>query len=43
VSVVLKKLGGRITDPEQLFDVISLDVTVVPENCIVLSGQNVEW
>lgn len=43
INVVLKKLGGGTTDPEQPSDPTSLDVTIVPEDWKVIPDQNVEW
>lgn len=43
INVTLKKPGGGSTDPEQLADLTDLDVTVVPQDWIIIPDQPVEW
>lgn len=43
VNVTLRRLGDGSTDPETPSDPATLDVTVTPQNWVVVPTQNVSW
>lgn len=43
VSVTLKKLGGGVDNPETIVDPAAIDVTITPEDWVIVPGQGVEW
>jgi len=43
INVTLKKLGGGATDPEIVAEPADMDVTIVPQDWILIPEQSVEW